>query len=148
MPNLTEVRDAAVLLLRTVHPDLRVDAFEGELSVDLAADKAFAPGVSVLVAALAADNEARPGSLDLDMTGVFCAVVVASNLHSPEEAQEEALPVAERIVMAIHGATFGLPLSPAIVSGLEAAPDEDLARSGIRIWVVYWRQSLMFTNGG
>ena len=38
MPSLTEVRDAAVALLRTVHPDIsRVEAFSGEITLDAVA---------------------------------------------------------------------------------------------------------------
>lgn len=68
MPSLTEVRDAAVALLQNVFPDLpRVEAFSGEITIDAVADKRLPAGVSVLVAALAADNDAAPGSLDFDV---------------------------------------------------------------------------------
>ena len=51
MPSLTEVRDAAVALLRTVHPDIsRVEAFSGEITLGAVAGKGLPPGVSVLVA--------------------------------------------------------------------------------------------------
>ena len=127
MPSLTEVRDAAVALLRTVHPDIsRVEAFSGEITLDAVAGKGLPPGVSVLVAAL----------------------VVSNNVAGAEYAEQDALDVAEKTALAVHGATFGLPgVSPAVVRSLEAVTDEELAGNGICVWSVVWRQSLVFTEG-
>ena len=84
MPSLTEVRDAAVALLRTVHPDIsRVEAFSGEITLDAVAGKGLPPGVSVLVAAVAADNDAQGDSLDFDVMGTFGALVVSNNVAGP-----------------------------------------------------------------
>ena len=80
MPSLTEVRDAAVALLQNVFPDLpRVEAFSGEITIDAVADKRLPAGVSVLVAALTADNDAAPGSLDFDVVASFGVLVISSN---------------------------------------------------------------------
>ena len=55
MPSLTEVRDAAVTQLQAVFPTLpRVEAFSGEITLDAVAEKGLPPGVSVLIAAVAA----------------------------------------------------------------------------------------------
>ena len=149
MPSLTEVRDAAVALLRTVHPDIsRVEAFSGEITLDAVAGKGLPPGVSVLVAAVAADNDAQGDSLDFDVMGTFGALVVSNNVAGAEYAEQDALHVAEKTALAVHGATFGLPgVSPAVVRSLEAVTDEELAGNGICVWSVVWRQSLVFTEG-
>ena len=94
MPSLTEVRDAAVSLLRTVHPDIsRVEAFSGEITLDAVAGKGLPPGVSVLVAAVAADNDAQGDSLDFDVMGTFGALVVSNNVAGAEYAEQDALDV-------------------------------------------------------
>lgn len=148
MPSLTEVRDAAVALLQGVFPDLpRVEAFSGEITLDAVAEKRLPPGVSVLVAAVAADNEAAPASLDFDVMAVFGALVVSNNVAGAECAEADALAVAERTALAVHGATFGLPVSPAVVRSLEAVTDEELARQGVCVWSVLWRQSFAFSQG-
>lgn len=147
MPSLTEVRDAAVVLLQTVFPDLpRVEAFSGEITLDAVAQKRLPPGVSVLVAALAADNDAAPGSLDLDIVGTFGVLVVSNNVAGAECAEADALAVAEKAALSLHGAAFGLPVSPAVVKTLEAVTDEALFENGLCVWSVLWRQQLVFTE--
>ena len=85
MPSLTEVRDAAVALLRTVHPDIsRVEAFSGEITLGAVAGKGLPPGVSVLVAAVAADNDALGNSLDFDVVATFGALIVSNNVAGAE----------------------------------------------------------------
>lgn len=149
MPSLTEVRDAAVALLQGVFPDLpRVEAFSGEITLDAVAEKRLPPGVSVLVAAVAADNEAAPASLDFDVMAAFGALVVSNNVAGAECAEADALAVAERIALAVHGATFGLPVGPAVIRSLEAVADEELARQGVCVWSVLWRQAFAFSQGG
>ena len=149
MPSLTEVRDAAVALLRTVHPDIsRVEAFSGEITLGAVAGKGLPPGVSVLVAAVAADNDALGNSLDFDVVATFGALIVSNNVAGAEYAEKDALAVAVKTALAVHGATFGLPgVSPAVVRSLEAVTDEELAGNGICVWSVVWRQSLVFTEG-
>ncbi|MEG1610807.1 MAG: phage protein Gp37 [Bilophila sp.] len=145
MPSLTGVRDAAVALLQTVFPELpRVEAFSGELTLDVAAEKGLPPGVSVLVAAIAADNDAQPGTLDFDVVGTFGVLVVSNNIAGAELAEADALAVAEKVALTVHGATFGLPLSPALVKRIETATDGELAASGLSVWAVLWQQSLLF----
>ena len=103
---------------------------------------------SVLVAAVAADNDAQGDSLDFDVMGTFGALVVSNNVAGAEYAEQDALDVAEKTALAVHGATFGLPgVSPAVVRSLEAVTDEELAGNGICVWSVVWRQSLVFTEG-
>ena len=134
MPSLTEVRDAAVALLQNVFPDLpRVEAFSGEITIDAVADKRLPAGVSVLVAALAADNDAAPGSLDFDVVASFGVLVISSN-------------AAETAALSIHGATFGLPVSPALVKSLEAVNDEAFVENGYSVWTIVWQQQLIFTE--
>ena len=147
MPSLTEVRDAAVALLQTVFPDLpRVEAFSGEITIDAVAEKRLPPGVSVLVAAVAADNDAAPASLDFDVVGTFGVLVVASNVAGAEYAEADALAVAETAALALHGADFGLPVSPAVVKTLEAVADDALVENGLCVWTILWRQQLVFTE--
>ena len=147
MPSLTEVRDAAVVLLQTVLPDLlRVEAFSGEITIDAVADKRLPAGVSVLVAALAADNDAAPGTLDFDVVGSFGVLVISNNAAGAEDAEAEALAVAETAALSIHGATFGLPVSPAVVQTLEAVHAEAFAENNYRVWTIVWRQQLVFTE--
>lgn len=147
MPSLTEVRDAAVALLQTVLPDLpRVEAFSGEITIDAVAEKRLPPGVSVLVAALAADNEAAPGSLDLDVVGAFGVMVISRNAAGAEYAEADALHVAETVALTLHGATFGLLASPAVVKALEAVNDEAFIENGYSVWTIVWQQQLVFTE--
>ena len=147
MPSLTEVRDAAVVLLQTVLPDLlRVEAFSGEITIDAVADKRLPAGVSVLVAALAADNDAAPGTLDFDVVGSFGVLVISNNAAGAEDAVAEALAVAETAALSIHGATFGLPVSPAVVQTLEAVHAEAFAENNYSVWTIVWRQQLVFTE--
>ena len=148
MPSLTEVRDAAVALLQTVFPTLpRVEAFSGEITLDAVAEKGLPPGVSVLVAAVAADYEAAGDSLDLDVTATFGALVVSNNVAGAESAEAEALAVAEKTALALHGNDFGLPVSPAVVRSLEVVTDDELAGQGVCVWSVLWRQSFAFSQG-
>lgn len=147
MPSLTEVRDAAVALLQTVLPDLpRVEAFSGEITIDAVADKRLPAGVSVLVAALAADNDAAPGTLDFDVVGSFGVLVISNNAAGAEDAEADALAVAETAALSIHGATFGLPVSPAVVQTLEAVHDEAFVENNYSVWTIVWRQQLVFTE--
>ena len=147
MPSLTEVRDAAVALLQTVFPDLpRVEAFSGEITIDAVADKRLPAGVSVLVAALAADNDAPPGTLDFDVVASFGVLVISSNAAGAEYAEADALSVAETAALSIHGATFGLPASPAVVKSLEAVNDEAFVENGYSVWTIVWQQQLIFTE--
>lgn len=147
MPSLTEVRDAAVTLLQTVFPDLsRVEAFSGEITIDAVADKRLPAGVSVLVAALAADNDAPPGTLDFDVVASFGVLVISSNAAGAEYAEADALSVAETAALSIHGATFGLPVSPALVKSLEAVNDEAFVENGYSVWTIVWQQQLIFTE--
>lgn len=147
MPSLTEVRDAAVALLQTVLPDLpRVEVFSGEITIDAVADKRLPAGVSVLVAALAADNDAAPGTLDFDVVGSFGVLVISNNAAGAEDAEADALAVAETAALSIHGATFGLPVSPAIVQALEAVHDEAFVENNYSVWTIVWRQQLVFTE--
>ena len=143
MPSLTEVRDAAVTLLQTVFPDLpRVEAFSGEITIGAVADKRLPAGVSVLVASLAADNDAAPGSLDFDVVASFGVLIISSNAAGAEYAEADALSVAETAALSIHGATFGLPVSPARVKSLEAVNDETFVENGYSVW----QQQLIFTE--
>ena len=122
--------------------------FSGEITLDAVAGKGLPPGVSVLVAAVAADNDAQGDSLDFDVMGTFGALVVSNNVAGAEYAEQDALDVSEKTALAVHGATFGLPgVSPAVVRSLEAVTDEELAGNGICVWSVVWRQSLVFTEG-
>lgn len=150
MPSLTAIRDAAVARLQAAFPDLpRVEAFSGEITLDAVAGKSLPPGVSVLVAAVGADNGAPDNSLDFDVMGTFGVLVVSNNMAGAEGAEADALAVAEKAALAIHGAMFGLPgVSPAVVKSLEAVADEELAAQGLCVWAVLWRQSLAFTEGG
>lgn len=147
MSGLTEVRDAAANLLRASFPNLpRVEAFSGELTLDAAARKSLPPGVSILVAAVAAENAAEGSTLDLDMAGTFGALVVSNNAAGPEYAELSALAAAEKAALAIHGSRFGLPdVSPAVVRSLESVTDDELAGNGLSVWAVLWRQALTFT---
>ena len=148
MPTLTEVRDAAVELLKRTFPALpRVEAFSGELDLDVAARKRLPPGVSILVAAVSADNEGT--ALDLDMEGTFGVVVVASNRAGREVAERDVLATAETAALAIHGSRFGLTgISPARVRVLEQVTDEALAENNLCVWSLVWQQALTFTAGG
>ena len=147
MPSLTEVRDAAVTLLQTVFPDLpRVEAFSGEITIGAVADKRLPAGVSVLVASLAADNDAAPGSLDFDVVASFGVLIISSNAAGAEYAEADALSVAETAALSIHGATFGLPVSPARVKSLEAVNDETFVENGYSVWTFVWQQQLIFTE--
>ena len=147
MPSLTEVRDAAVTLLQTVFPDLpRVEAFSGEITIGAVADKRLPAGVSVLVASLAADNDAAPGSLDFDVVASFGVLIISSNAAGAEYAEADALSVAETAALSIHGATFGLPVSPARVKSLEAVNDETFVENGYSDWTIVWQQQLIFTE--
>lgn len=147
MPSLTEVRDAAVVLLQAVFPDLpRVEAFSGEITLDAVAEKRLPPGVSILVAALAADNDAAPGSLDFDVVGAFGVLVVSNNAAGAECAEADALAVAEKTALSLHGATFGLPVNPAVVKTLESVADEALVENGLCVWSLLWQQQLVFTE--
>ena len=148
MPSLTEVRDAAVTQLQAVFPTLpRVEAFSGEITLDAVAEKGLPPGVSVLIAAVAADNEAAGGSLDFDVTATFGALVVSNNVAGAERAEAEALAVAEKTDLVLHGNDFGLSVGPAVVRSLEAVTDEELAGQGVCVWSVLWRQSFAFSQG-
>ena len=149
MPNFTEIRDAAVALLRTRFPDLvRVEAFSGELSIDALSIKALPAGVSVLAAAIGGDNSAPAESLAFEMLGSFGVMVVSNNVQSREAGEAEALAVAEKAALALHGATFGLPgVSPAKVFSIDAVHDEELTGRGLTVWSVVWRQRLVFTGG-
>ena len=147
MPSLTEVRDAAVTLLQTVFPDLpRVEAFSGEITIGAVADKRLPAGVSVLVASLAADNDAAPGSLDFDVVASFGVLIISSNAAGAEYAEADALSVAETAALSIHGATFGLPVSPARVKSLEAVNDETFVENGYSVWTIVWQQQPIFTE--
>ena len=144
MPSLTEVRDAAVTQLQAVFPTLpRVEAFSGEITLDAVAEKGLPPGVSVLIAAVAADNEAAGGSLDFDVTATFGALVVSNNVAGAERAEA----VAEKTALVLHGNDFGLSVGPAVVRSLEAVTDEELAGQGVCVWSVLWRQSFAFSQG-
>ena len=147
MPTLTEVRDAAVTLLRETFPRLiRVEAFSGELDLESAARKRLPAGVSILVAAVSASNEGS--ELDLDMEGTFGAVVVASNRAGREAAEKDVLVTAEKAALAIHGSRFGLSgVSPARVRVLEQVMDEKLAENNLCVWSLVWQQALTFTEG-
>ena len=147
MPTLTEVRDAAVELLKKTFPALpRVEAFSGELDLEVAARKRLPPGVTILVAAVSADNEGT--ALALDMEGTFGVVVVASNRAGREAAEKDVLIAAEKAALTIHGSRFGLTgVSPARVRVLEQVMDEKLAENNLCAWSLVWQQALTFTTG-
>ncbi|MEG2005328.1 MAG: hypothetical protein RR014_04735, partial [Bilophila sp.] len=82
--------------------------------------------------------------LDFDVVGTFGVLVVSNNIAGAELAEADALAVAEKVALTVHGATFGLPLSPALVKRIETATDGELAASGLSVWAVLWQQSLLF----
>ena len=147
MPTFTEIRDAAVELLRTAFPDLnRVEAFSGEVSLEALTGKTLPAGVSVLVAAIGGDNSAPQDSLDFDMLGAFGVLVISNNVASAEDGEAEALAVAEKVALMLHCANFGLPgVSPARVLEIEPVHDDGLFGAGVTVWSVLWRQNLVFT---
>ena len=148
MPSLTEVRDAAVALLKAGIPEAeRVESFAGDLDMQSAASKNVRPGGggSLFVAAGEAENEAAPDSLDFDMRGVYGVFAVARHATKPEIAEAQALNLAQRAAKLLHGATFGLTgASPARVISLAPVTDDDLAKAGIWVWSVIWRQAVVF----
>lgn len=147
MPTLTELRDAAVELLKKTFSALpRVEAFSGELDLEVAARKRLPPGVSILVAAVSAENDGA--ALDMDMEGTFGIVVVASDRSGREIAEKEVLVTAEKAAIVIHGSCFGLTgVSPARVRVLEQVVDEKLAENNLCAWSLVWQQALTFTAG-
>lgn len=150
MASLTQVRDAAVALLREALPSIvRLEAFSGTLTMDDASMKRLPFGVSILVAAVAADNTAPPGTLDFDVTGEFGAIIVSKSKSTAEAREADSLAVAQQVSMALHGQTFALPdVGPAIVTTLEAVDAEEFAKNGICVWSVRWQQALTFSAGG
>ena len=64
-----------------------------------------------------------------------------------ERAEAEALAVAEKTALVLHGNDFGLSVGPAVVRSLEAVTDEELAGQGVCVWSVLWRQSFAFSQG-
>lgn len=148
MPSFTQIRDKAVALLRATFPDLgRVEAFSGELDLGTVSGKTLPAGVSVLVATVGGNNSAVENSLDFTMRGTFGVLIIANNVSSLEAGEAEALAVAEKAALALHGATFGLPgVSPAKVFSIDAVHDEELTGRGLTVWSVVWRQRLVFTG--
>ncbi|HJB65189.1 MAG TPA: hypothetical protein H9768_02750 [Candidatus Mailhella merdavium] len=146
MPGLTETRDAAVSLLRKTFPELcRVEAFSGELNMDEAARRSFPPGISLLVAVVAAENDAPADSLVFSVMGTFGALVISNSAAGAEHAEGDALSAAERAALSLHGATYGLEgVSPARVESLEACQDGELAENGLCVWAIIWKQALVF----
>lgn len=63
-----------------------------------------------------------------------------------EYAETDALSAAETAALSIHGATFGLPVSPALVKSLEAVNDEAFVENGYSVWTIVWQQQLIFTE--
>lgn len=143
MPSLTALRDTAVAALREVLTDVsRVEAFAGEVTLDAIAGKGLQAGVSVFVALVSVDN-GSDAPLDLDVTATFGALVVSSNPVSAEDREAEALRVAEKVVLTLHGATFSLPdVSPVALHSLEPVLDEALSDNGLAVWSALWTQAL------
>lgn len=151
MPDLIEVRDAAVALLKGgLTKAERVEAFAGDLDMQSAAPKNVRPGSGTVFVAIAeAVNVSPEESLDFDMAGVYGAFAIARNVARPEAAEAQALALAQAAASLLHGATYGLAgVSPARVLSLSPVTDDDLARSGIRVWGVVWRQTVVFDAGG
>ena len=148
MPSLTDVRDAAVALLCAGMPEAeRVEAFAGDLDMQSAAPKNVRPGGggTIFVAAVEAENAATPDSLDFDMAGLYGVFALARHAAKPEIAEAQALHLAQRAATLLHGATYGLAgVSPARVLSLAPVNGDDLAKAGIWVWSVVWRQTVVF----
>ena len=76
----------------------------------------------------------------------FGVLIISSNAAGAEYAEADALSVAETAALSIHGATFGLPVSPARVKSLEAVNDETFVENGYSVWTIVWQQQLIFTE--
>ena len=147
MASLTSIRDAAAREMRAICPDLpRVEAFAGELSFDATKNRALPPGVSVLVTTLGAENDAGPDALDFAMVGAFALIILSRNVAGAEAREADALAIAEKLALALHGQRFALTdVEPALVDRLEPVRDTDLDNMGVCVWTVVWTQAFVFT---
>lgn len=142
MPLLTEVRDAAVALLKEGLPEAaRVEAFVGDLNVDSVAGKHVLPSGqgSVFVTFGEAENLFGDHDLDLNISAAYGCFVLARDVARPAQAEAVALAMAQKVAILLNGATYGLyTVSPARIMSIAPVTDEGMAQKGIHAWAVTW----------
>ena len=148
MPSMISVRDAAIAAIAAVLPKARCNPFEGTFSAEGIALKRLSRAGTVLVGCLGAVNTAEETSLDLTMCLTLGAFCVSQNAAGLAAREADALPLAQEVVLLVHGATFGLPhVGPGRVIGLEnqfaISLEKDMDAKGISVWAVTWEHQIL-----
>lgn len=142
MAALTAARDAAILYLGQVFPDVHVAPMAASDEAGAILSRLIGDG-GIFVLISRAENCSPRESLDFDLRATFAALVVAHGRKNQESREDAGLPVAEKAALALHGATFGLAgASPARVLGLAPISDNDLQKRGLWAWGITWEQTL------
>lgn len=145
MPSLTALRDAAIAVLKTALPDVRVESVSGGADAAVILKKALG-NATVLVTALGAQNVADPQTFDFDVYATFAALVVLYGRKDQVAREKDGLVVVEQVAQALHGQTFDFfDTGRSRVLSLGPLEDDELDDKGAWVWAVVWGQSLTLT---
>ena len=146
MARLEQIRDAAVAHIKgTLPPSARCEAFAGELTSESVALKRLTRAGTVLVACVGMTSTAEEGSLDLRMRAQFGAFCLVRDVRSDGQGEADVLPMAQRIGLLVHGASFGLAgVGPGRLLALDNCFTAEWEKEGITAWAVTWEHDIHF----